>query len=231
MKGILTLEEGKQLIYKVQKGIASKVEERKLIEEFRCRYRPHQHINYLYDQNELESEYLLASWNTIFRAKLDIGDPISFCVRRGYGAMLDYYRKISSDRLILICPLCGSEYTYDRRNKNCKNKFCTYTGELESREKEEIIDFESDINKDLSIKDLFVNKIEVDETIDDIAIYLAMLEINSFDKKMAIESLKNRMDFYDYARYIGKSHSWSISFKSRIINILKPHKDKFIYCI
>ena len=77
MKGILTLEEGKQLIYKVQKGIASKVEERKLIEEFRCRYRPHQHINYLYDQNELESEYLLVSWNTIFRAKLDVGDPVS----------------------------------------------------------------------------------------------------------------------------------------------------------
>lgn len=233
MKTKLSLEESRELIIKIKSGKSTKSDEYKLYMEFKSRYRPHIHDNYIYNNDELESEFLLNAWNAIFRADPNVGDPIMFCVRRGNGAMLDYYRKISSQKLILECPMCNTQYTYDRRNKSCKNPHCKcYKNEkigLISKEKEITDEFITD--KYLVHTDNIINSIEIEETLVEVINFLEFIDIDKFEKNLASEALKNKMDLYDYARYTGKSHSWSVYFKNKIISILRPYKDNFLYCL
>lgn len=119
-----TLNEIKTIIGKLQTvGLSSK-EERILYKEIESHFTPHHINNYLYDQEEIKSEFMIAAWNALYRAKLNTGNPLMFAVRRGYGATLDYYRRISSQNLIKICDDCGAVYVYDHRRKMCTATNC-----------------------------------------------------------------------------------------------------------
>lgn len=228
--GSLTLEESKKLINKVKKGIATRQDEWKLMQEIEFRYIPHKHENYLYDPEELRSEFLMAAWNAVFRAKPDVGDPIAFCIHRGNKAMIDYYRKVNSQKLIKYCPICGTEYTYDSRNKVCKNSECQPV-DLLSKEKE-YANTDSMELQNLSVVDHVQEKLEAEEMLVAIISYIQNMEtMGDTFKDLATDAINNRMDFYDRARMSGKSHSWSINFKKQVIDLLKANKDKFEFAI
>jgi len=106
------IEYRRSLVKRVKAG--DQAAERELVDIFRRLYRPHRSVNYLYDPDEMYAAYLIAAWNAVYRAKLDVGDPVMFCVRRGSGAMLDYYRAESKLKLVLVCGMCSSEWPYDR---------------------------------------------------------------------------------------------------------------------
>ena len=224
MGKLIDLEESRQLIKKLQTNKILVKEERLLLSEIEARYQPHTYNNYLYDPDDMKSEYIMATWNALFRAKLNVGDPIAFACNRGRGAMLDYYRKVSSERLILYCPSCGREYTYDRRNICCKNPDCKHYQKedvLKSREKMELNPFD-DFDENLSINFSYLDHIIINEIFNAIINYIKESKrLNYHEKKMVIEAIQYKQDFYDYARSTGKNHSFSIAFKRRIISHLK----------
>ncbi len=231
MGKVIDRDQSVVLIQKLQKNKISIKEERLLLAEIEARYRPHLKTNYLYDPDEIKAEYIMATWNALFRAKLNIGDPIAFACNRGKGAMLDYYRKISSEKLILFCPSCHNEYTYDRRNIFCKKTNCRnyqLEGLLQSREKE-ILMPATDFNESMSISDSYTETIILNEILEDIIQYIQHIdEIKSAEKKMIISAIQYRQDFYDYARSIGKSHSFSVSFKNKMNKFLQSFKQIWI---
>ena len=218
-------QEWKKLIKKLQLEETTQIDEQRLLKEIKKRYRPHKNENYLYDSTELEQEYLIASWNALYRAKMNIGDPMAFAINRGRGAMLDYYRRINSQRLILICDDCGCKVTYDRRNNKCRNCGCI---ELTSMEKECYYDNISAgiAAESLSCRDDFVDRIEMESIFIQLVEFLvAMEDIGQEDKKMAIEAINYRVDFAEYARSLGKNNYWSKLFKDRIVNWLSPLRE------
>lgn len=117
------IEIRRALVKKIKAGTATTSEERELADILRRLYRPHRVTNYLYDADEMYAAYLLAAWNAVYRAKLNVGDPVMFCVRRGRGAMLDFYRSESRLRLVLVCEKCSAEWPYDRPyiGKECRH--------------------------------------------------------------------------------------------------------------
>ncbi len=121
------------LVKAVKTNTATPTEERELVDIFRRLYRRHRVENHLFDQDELYSAYLMAAWNAVYRAKLNVGDPVLFCVRRGNGAMLDYYRSESRLRLVLVCEDCSAEWSYDRPNIGQPCRHCG--GQLKSQER------------------------------------------------------------------------------------------------
>lgn len=200
---LLTQQESTLLIEKVQKEIATPQEERRLFLELESRYQPHKIENYLYDPEEMKAEYMWGAWNAIYRAKLNIGDPIMFCIRRGKGAMLDYYRKIDSKYLIKICPNCGLEVACDRRNKVCKNCGEEYT----TIHKEESMSVE-DFNQVFS-QDDHVKQVEIEEMFEEVIQLIDTSDFNEELKIITIASLTNKVDFIEYAKSIGKSKQWA----------------------
>lgn len=121
------IEQRRYLVKRVRAGVATANEERELADIFRRLYRPHRVTNYLYDADEMYAAYLFAAWNAVYRAKPNVGDPVMFCIRRGRGAMLDFYRSESRLRLVLVCQECSSEWPYDRPyiGKDCRH--CGHT--------------------------------------------------------------------------------------------------------
>ncbi len=216
---LLSIQESRQLIKKLQEDIASTADQRKLLNELELRYRPHKKDNYLYDTDEIKQDYLFASWNALYRAKLNVGDPIAFAINRGRGAMLDYYRKVSSQCLLLICDDCGEAMTYDRRNTKCKSCKCV---NLTSVEKVKFVEGDTfnvaskeDISAECEKEELFemiLSCIELSE------------ELIEYDKQLAIDAIKNRMDFADYAKSIGKPPNFANKFKERVLSYLSPLK-------
>jgi len=225
MKNTISVEEGIKLVQKLQQKTISPAEERMLVAEIKNRYRPHIHTNYLYDNNELETEFLITSWNHLYKANTNMGDPIAFACYRGRGAMLDYYRKVNSERLLLFCPVCNATYTYDRRNVACKELKCNnYQKEncLESVEKEEVVENIDNYGDLLMFTDKSLEEMTIQEIYKQLMECINESPLSLSDKKMAVKALSYKEDLYEYAKAMGKSHSWSISFKNRIILILTP---------
>lgn len=219
---IITKEEGIQLIKKLQDGTITIQEESKLYMEIKSRFRPHKMDNHLYTQEEIEEEFVLASWNALYRAKLNVGDPINFAIRRGNGAILDYYRRISREKLIYKCPDCGAVYSYDHRRKECANKSCIRP--LISQEKYESIEITNNLTElsvelDFDIPIVFLEIIEVVKGLD---------SISDMEKEYAIKAIKNRVSFHDQILESGKSATFAKSFQDKISQLLSPFKDKFL---
>jgi DNA-directed RNA polymerase subunit RPC12/RpoP len=227
----------KATIKRIQDGNSTPKDEYLVVSEFEKYYVPHIKNNYLYDQEEIKTEYLLACWNAIFRAKINIGNPIMFCVRRGRGAMLDYYRKINSQKLIYICSECGTEYTYDKRNTKCRNSYCK-TGHLVSKEKEELVDYIENIPAHLighypSVEEIIFgneDQLRAKKIIDDIIDHIKQKskDIRPNYVEMAVEALEYRTDFAEYSKIRGKSVSWSTFFKIYMVEYLNNSNIKLV---
>jgi len=213
------------IIKKIQEGNSKLMEEKIILSEFERRYVPHKIENYLFSQDELKAEYMFACFNAIFRAKIDIGDPVAFCVRRGKGAILDYYRSICSQRLIKYCPECNVVVAYDRRNKQCKQCNTEYS----SCEKEQIMNLYKQIKEEISEEEKFIKFEQLEYLFSEIIKFVESFEeIDLHYKQLAIEALKNKICFYDHARQQGKSHKYANSFKDKIIELIIPIKEKLI---
>lgn len=216
----MDLQTSQELIQRIQNGTATVQDQNRIVREILRRYKPHKLNNYIYDAEEMKCEYVLAAWNAVSRAKINIGDPIAFCVNRGRGAMMDYYRKVDSSKLIKVCPICNKTVTHDRRNIYCKD--CN--AEYESYVKEELMSInEFDLSStEVSTEDIVLEQMEIDYKFSKIERALSeSSEISREDKMLAMECVKYRMHFYDYCRMIGKSPQWSQAFTDRIINFIK----------
>lgn len=213
---ILTETEAKTLIQKLQNGQTTPAEDRRLLLEIKGHYRPHKMENYLYDADELESEFLLAAWNALYRADIDRGDPIMFCVRRGNGAMLDYYRKTNSEYLIKNCPQCGRTVTYDHRNKICPVCGIEYDSNLKE-EAVPVTDFDESFTSPINIE----NQVETSIMLEEVIEFIRNSKSLSTDAKhMAIEAIQYRIDFHTFARQEGKSSVWASRFSKRILDLI-----------
>lgn len=218
---ILSKEEGNKLIKKLQAGTLTVPEENKLYSELQSRFRPHKIENHLYSQDEIEEEFLLASWNALYRAKTDVGDPFAFAIRRGNGAILDYYRKVSRERLVYRCPDCGEVYSYDHRRKSCDNPTCI--GELISAEKYEYTDLsvisDSAVDIDFDVPLIFQEIIELIKGLE---------SISAMEKEYCIKAIVNRVSFEEQIIASGKSTVIAKNFHEKMVNLLTPFKDKFL---
>ncbi len=174
----------KDILSKIQQNKATITEQRIMLNELKSRFRHHKHTNYLYDGGDIESVFLESSWNALYRAKLDVGDPISFACNRGYFATIDYYRKISSQMLMLKCNECGNTMTYDRRNKECKA--------CKSKSLVGVEKYSTTIHNDqFAIKDSFIENLELQ---DYVAECLAKMDSAGIERKVrdtVIESITN----------------------------------------
>lgn len=213
------------MVKALQDGVASAKTERDLYQELESRYKPHKMENYIYDREDMREEFLLEGWNALYRAKLDVGDPVTFAVNRGNFAMIDYYRKVGSEKLILVCKDCGHHMTYDRRNTACKK---CYSTQLTSEEKEVLSEM-SDFDTNFTSSDSFTTSVEIDEILSELIQLIEITdELSSTYKSLAVEALKNKERFYDYAKSTGKSHSFAIALEKKIQSFLGQFKDRFI---
>jgi DNA-directed RNA polymerase subunit RPC12/RpoP len=205
----MNLAECRQLVAKLQRGKITRLEEGTLVAEILRRYRPHLHTNYLYSEDEIKEEFLIASWNTLYRAKLTIGDPIAFACNRGYKATIDYYRRVSSERLIYVCEDCNTAVAYDRRNVICKK--CG--GELISYEREETM-----VDNLMASGVDFTDAIIMSDNFTRIINFVIALEsLSSFEKKLVIEAINKRENIYSFLRKEkGKSHKFSKKLQEKI---------------
>lgn len=174
----------KDILSKIQQNKATITEQRVMLNELKSRFRQHKHTNYLYDKSDIESVFLESSWNALYRAKLDIGDPISFACNRGYFATIDYYRKVSSQMLVLKCECCGHTMTYDRRNKECK--MCK-SKSLVGVEKYSATSH----NDQFAIKDSFVENLELQDYVSECLAKMDSAGIEQKVKDTVIESITN----------------------------------------
>ena len=205
-----------------QEGKATPREQMLLYKELEKHYRPHKMENHIYDSEELKNEFMCHSFNALGRAKLTVGDPIMFAVNRGRGAMLDYYRKVSSEKLLYVCTDCGHKMTYDRRNDHCKLCGCE---ELASIEKEEYADFERTI---CTYKDEY-EAIEEDLYVNQVISYIRKIdELSLTDKKIIISAIQDREEIYAHARKMGKSYRSAKSLSERIKSFFTEHVDMFV---
>lgn len=133
-----------KIIIKIQKGQNPTLSEQSHItKELLKFFKPHQNHNYLYDQDEIKSAFLIAAYNALGRAKLDVGNPLAFCARRGYGATLDYYRAVSSQKLFYQCDECNTVFSYTHKNTEngcpeCKVKYTNYITPKKLSQKKDI---------------------------------------------------------------------------------------------
>lgn len=203
---------------RIKEGKASFDDEALILKEFESRYVPHKIENYLFDQEELKAEYMFACWNAIFRAKMTVGDPIAFCVRRGKGAMLDYYRRVSSNKLMKVCSECNTKVAYDRRNQFCKLCGSDYI----SMEKEECVHEHVEFyDHGTHFTDAVLTDIIFDELI---RLLYELKDLQRKEKILAIKAIKDRTDFYDYAIENGVNHNTAEEFHRKIIKVIhKSH--------
>jgi len=202
-------------IANIQLNISTSEDESLIVKEFENRYRPHKIDNYIYDPDDLKSEYLIACWNAIPRAKLDVGDPIAFCVRRGKGAMLDYYRKVSTQRLVKICESCNTVVAYDRRNVYCKSCGEEYISLMK----------EDTVHEFVEIPDMgqnFEDTVVIDLVLENLIDYLVECStICNRDRILAIKAIKDRIDFYTYAISQGLKSKQAKSLEERILSVIR----------
>ena len=202
-----------ELVEKLQRGLATLSDQKKIYMMILAGYRSPKITNNLYSASELKQEYLIHSWSALYRAK-EIGSPIVFASYRGKKAMLDYYRKVGSERLAFVCLSCRREYRYDSRRKACG--LCN--GSLESIQREESrydmnsFAYKSQDNSIVSIKDKLI-RIVMDSTLSDDC------------KDYGVSALESNSNFYEYGKSKGISMRVYMSFASRLNNyIRKNHK-------
>jgi len=213
-----TTNKTNEIITKIQNGKAlSFLEQSYISNKLLELYKPHKIENYLYDQDELKAAYLVAAYNALSRAKLDVGDPLAFCANRGKGARLDYYRKRSSEALNLICEECHTEHSYsyfilDNGCKHCKAHYaemgikyiteqklrkdgapdCDYVvGKFRSVEKETAVTQESFIKKFGSLAGV-QEEIELDEMTKGLIATLKSAPLRKLEKEVAIKSVTEK---------------------------------------
>lgn len=213
----LTKEETILLMEKIQKGIATPREERRFLLELETRYKPHKLTRYIYDADELKAEFLCEAWNAIYRTNLTIGDPIMFCIVRGNGAMLDYYKKMNATFLTKICPNCNSHVSHDKRNSICK--ICGE--EYISNYKEDIIPTE-DFDQKFSNEN-FVNHVEMNILLNDIINIIKKCDLEEELKDIIVYVLTMKINFNDYTKSIGKTYKWRKKTLNSVLSILKDN--------
>lgn len=197
-----------EIIIKIQKGQKPTLTEQSHItKELLKFFKPHQNQNYLYDQDEIKSAFLIAAYNALGRAKLDVGNPLAFCARRGYGATLDYYRAVSSQKLFYQCDECSTIFSYTHKNtKNgcpkCKVKYANYItpkklaqkkdidmstvkiGSFTSKEKTQSFAIDQTMAK-FSVKAEFEQETEMNDLIDRLCASIKSSPLNKIEKKIA----------------------------------------------
>lgn len=200
----------KTLIKKLQDNKLSPAEEMQLYKAVEEKYRPHKTSgNYLYNEIELKEEFIMATWNALYRADLDLGDPLMFAVRRGNGAMLDYYRKVSAEKLLFVCQDCGHTMSHDHRTKSCK--LCKSTN-LKSIEK-----YTSDeyITENLAYEPNFIEEITADEMSKKLIKIIKGSSLSQYEKTLLINAIKYREDVYEYVKSV-KTPSYAMVFLKKI---------------
>lgn len=220
MKVQLTTTEAQILVEKFKANKLTPKDERILYTELESHFKPHKIDNHLYDQEEIKSEFMVAAWNALHRAKTDVGNPILFAARRGYGATLDYYRRVSAQRLLKICTKCGAPHTYDHRRKKCSNPACGGT-EFYSIESDEFFTKKHNMSG--------VDMIEVDyEGIVDLSDLkkkfikaIKTSAMDALDKRIAIEAIKHDQDVVEYATAC-KNAQYAKKFLVKIQAVLVP---------
>lgn len=216
-----TIERRRALVKAVQSKTATPNQERELAETIESLYRPHRLNNHIYNADDMKQEFLIASWNAVFRAKLDVGDPVMFCINRGRGAMLDYYRTVSAQKLTYVCQECAAHLLYDKRTTHCR--FCKSTN-LKSYEKEEISTLRI-LQTDQTTKTI---KNENTELFDLLIFYLDNYSNNSIGQKLTQEmisiarsALEHGVPFDQEAQVeYHKSPSWANYFKCTVVKFL-----------
>jgi DNA-directed RNA polymerase specialized sigma24 family protein len=226
----------RKYVKKLQNGSLSPKEEREVYNYFDTEYffyiqKQDLKYNHIYDQEDMKSEFMIQAWTALYRAKLTVGNPLAFALQRAKFATIDYIRKINSQKLILVCPQCGAEYTYDRRNKVCKNPKCKNDKESEnqltSKEKEDIPELGIEALASVKSAEDITEKFMMDALFNEIILYIKDIdELSFYEKSVAINSLTYRHSFYDEAKYKGKSHSWSMTFEKKMQKILSPLKGR-----
>ena len=219
MKSQLTLSESQALVHKFQTGKLTAKDERALYVELESHFKPHKVDNYLYDQEEIKSEFMLASWNALSRAKIDVGNPILFAARRGYGATLDYYRKISSQKLLKICSKCGTAHTYDHRRKECSVPNCGGV-DFYSVEKDEFFTSNKDMQSELIEVD-FEGIVDLNDLKKKFVKAIKSSDLDDEDKKIAIDAIKHNQDVVEYAT-AKKNAQYAKKFLVKIQAVLVP---------
>lgn len=63
--------------------------------------------NVLISKDEIESEFLSGCWQAIYKAKLDIGNPVMFICWKGTLSVIHLFRAKLSDGVRINCPNCG----------------------------------------------------------------------------------------------------------------------------
>lgn len=204
----------KKIIKKIQNGCASPLEQKFVYDKLIKAYKPHTY-NYIYDQDEIKNEFLFHAWNALYRVNLNIGDPICFAVKRGRGAMIDYYRKISSQNLWFFCQDCGHRMAYDRRTKKCKK---CQSKNLISLEKIEytftslVEGFSKGEEEKIIMEDFFERLIK------------KITDINLFSQKekdILIKAIEEKQDIYKFSRKLGISYRESKRFSEKVQRIFK----------
>lgn len=204
-----------QIIIKIQKGQKPNLSEQSYItKELLKFFKPHQNHNYLYDQDEIKSAFLIAAYNALGRAKLDVGNPLAFCARRGYGATLDYYRAVSRQSLYYQCNDCNTIFSYTAKNAEsgcpeCKTKFANYitpkklekqkdidmttvkVGSFTSKEKTQSFAIDQSMAK-FSVQSRFEQETETNDLINRLCASIKSSPLNKTEKKIAMIAITDK---------------------------------------
>ena len=209
----------KDAMLRVQRGQNTSKDDLLLCREFERRYQPHKIDNHIYDADEMKQDYLWACWNAIPRAKMDVGDPILFCVRRGRGAMLDYYRRIGSQRLFRVCMDCGYKHTYDARITNCRECGCEA---FTSIEKTQAVDYVETIGGTYTQtpEQGFIK----DDAIEFVKKWILDSNLSPHYKEYAAGAIENQMSWYQYAMTLDRGKSFARKFSKRMRELVSPIK-------
>ena len=205
----MNLDRKKLLVSKLQSGECTAREEHELCLEIENCYRPHKIDNYLHSQDELKSDYMIAAWSALHRAKLGVGDPVMFAVRRGNGAMLDYYRSVSNKRLRKRCS-CGLDHRYSA--KSCKACGDTDMESFDIEQTGELLDTmpAPEVTETSS----------VDELIEEILTKVDGMDLTTEESWLAKSAIKNRTRISGLASMNGMRAAKAEALESRVFSLL-----------
>ena len=222
-KSTLTLEETKVLVEKLKKNYLSLREEKILYDEICRSFTPHKMNNHIFNKDEIKEEFIWGTWSALFRAKLDVGNPLTFALNRGYNATLDYYRKVSSEKLLLVCQSCGHKMAYDRRNTECHK--CKST-KLKSHERIEFYGLDTDRSESLAADIHIENDFESKLLIDKLIVIIKRSNLKEEEIEIIIQAIRSNKGIFETAQS-AKSFPFAKSLINKLTIALEPYKQEF----
>lgn len=76
-------------------------------EHMPSRIRNQRKRNVLVEEDDIESEFLMACFHAVKEAKLDVGNPLMFILWKGQLAVGHLFRKSVKKGVRVVCPACG----------------------------------------------------------------------------------------------------------------------------